>query len=127
MRVAVIGSRNVDESCYSLVCKHIPRNASEIVSGGAVGVDSMAKRYAHAQNLPLRIIRPNYTGTDLYEKRRAPLARNREIVDYADVVIAFWDGSSSGTAYTIEYARKCGKPVQVIMLKKEQNAKQTLK
>lgn len=120
MRVAVIGSRNVGEGYYALVCKHMPGNASEIVSGGAVGVDSLAKRYAAANGLPIRIIRPDYRGKrETYERKLAPLERNREIVDCADVVLAFWDGRSSGTAYTIEYARKCGKPVRVIIVTRE--------
>jgi predicted Rossmann fold nucleotide-binding protein DprA/Smf involved in DNA uptake len=36
------------------------------------------------------------------------------MVDNSDAVIAIWDGGASGTANTVEYARKQGKPVLVI-------------
>ena len=49
--------------------------------------------------------------------RAAPIVRNREIVEYADKIIAFWDGKSRGTRFVIEYANKIGKPCEVVMIK----------
>lgn len=40
--------------------------------------------------------------------------RNRYMVDHADVLIAVWDGSPSGTGKTVNYALRQGKPVVVI-------------
>ena len=40
--------------------------------------------------------------------------RNPDIVAAADRVVAFWDGTSRGTADSIEIARKTGKPVAVV-------------
>jgi len=34
--------------------------------------------------------------------RVAPLKRNLQIIDYSDVIIAFWNGKSSGTKYVID-------------------------
>ena len=39
--------------------------------------------------------------------------RNMLIADYADIVLAFWNGKSRGTVYTVKYARKHGKNVYV--------------
>ena len=39
-------------------------------------------------------------------------ARNRWMVYHADVVVALWNGSPGGTASTVRYAQKCGKPVR---------------
>ena len=52
-----------------------------------------------------------------YEKygRGAPIIRNREIVDYAEKVVAFWDGRSRGTLSVIEYAQKTGKPCEIVL------------
>ena len=36
------------------------------------------------------------------------IVRNKEIVDYADKIIAFWDGASKGTLSVIKYAEKNG-------------------
>ena len=46
--------------------------------------------------------------------------RNKQIVDYADLVIAFLDGKSAGTKFTVDYATKRGKTVK-ILTKKLQN------
>ena len=57
-----------------------------------------------------------------YERygRGAPLKRNESIVEYADAVLAFWDGRSRGTAYVIEYCKKTGKPCTVILLEENE-------
>ena len=39
--------------------------------------------------------------------------RNLQIIDYADTVIAFWDGTSKGTKFVIDKCREKGKPVKV--------------
>lgn len=48
--------------------------------------------------------------------RAAPLVRNREIVAYADQVLAFWDGKSPGTKYVIDQCKKQKKTVTVHLL-----------
>lgn len=40
--------------------------------------------------------------------------RNRYMVDHADVLIAVWDGSPSGTGKTVRYAHQQGKSVITI-------------
>ena len=54
-----------------------------------------------------------------YERygRVAPIIRNKEIVDYADKIIAFWNGSSKGTLSVIKYAEKTGKPCEIVICK----------
>ena len=54
-----------------------------------------------------------------YERygRAAPIVRNKKIVDYADKVIAFWDGNSKGTLSVIKYAEKLEKLCEVVICK----------
>ena len=106
LRVAVIGSRNIQKADLS---RYLPAETAMLISGGAVGVDTLAEEYAAQRGLPIRIFRPNYA---LYG-RKAPLVRNRQIVDCADLVIALWDGSSTGTVYTVNYAQERGVPVRL--------------
>jgi len=47
-------------------------------------------------------------------KEAAYFARDEEIIRSADRVIALWDGSSSGTAYELDFARQIGKPVELV-------------
>lgn len=109
MKIAIVGSRGIT----SLDLTPYLEGCDEIVSGGARGVDSIAARYARSHGLKLTEFLPDY---DKYG-RGAPIVRNRSIVNYADKVIAFWDGKSRGTMYTINYAREHGVPCEVILCK----------
>lgn len=80
---------------------------SEIVSGGARGADSLAERYAQENDIQLTVFPAEW---DKYGKS-AGYRRNHQIIDYADVVLAFWDGQSKGTKHAIELAEKQNKPV----------------
>jgi len=106
MKIAIIGSRNL---LISNLEKYLPDNITEIVSGGAKGVDTSAREYAKNNNIKLTEFLPEY---DKYGKF-APLKRNLQIIEYADCVIAFWDGKSKGTKHVIENCRKQNKKVTV--------------
>ena len=109
MKVAIIGSRSVQVQNFD---DYIPKDCTEIVSGGAAGVDRCAAAYAAAHGLPLTEFLPQY---DRYG-RGAPIVRNKQIVDYADTVLAFWDGVSRGTLSVINYCEQTGTPCRVIRL-----------
>lgn len=115
MKVAIVGSRTAPSSAVELILQNLPAETTEIVSGGARGIDRMAAAIAHSRGLLLKEFLPDY---DRYG-RRAPLVRNDLIVQYADVVLAFWDGESHGTGYTVSKCRQVGKPVRIISLPKE--------
>ena len=109
MKIAVIGSRSIQAADIGTYIA----DGDEIVSGGAVGVDACAAEYAKKKGLKLTVFLPQY---DRYG-RAAPIVRNQKIVDYADKVIAFWDGKSKGTLSVIRYAEKTAKPCEIIFCK----------
>jgi len=111
MKIAIIGSRSITFADMSKFVSDL----DEIVSGGAKGVDSCAAEYARKRGMKLTVFLPQY---DRYG-RAAPIVRNKEIVDYADKIIAFWDGCSKGTLSVIKYAEKIGKPCDIIRLDEE--------
>lgn len=106
MKIAIIGSRDLKVKNLE---KYLPENTTEIVSGGARGIDTCAKEYALLHGIRLTEFLPEY------EKygRGAPLKRNLQIIAYADEVIAFWDGTSHGTKYVIDNCKKQNKKVTV--------------
>ena len=107
MKIAVVGSR-------SITVDHLDEylsDCTEIVSGGAKGVDACAAEYARRNGLKLTEFHPQY---DRYG-RAAPIVRNKEIVDYADKILVFWDGTSKGTMSVIKYAEKAKKACRVIL------------
>lgn len=112
MKVAIIGSRHVDDRIDPAIVRYLPSATTEIVSGGAEGVDTAAARVARELGIPLRVFLPDYRS----HGRQAPLLRNLEIVEYADEVLAFWDGQSKGTRHTMAACIRLGKPVRLIPL-----------
>jgi len=114
MRVAIVGSRdlqNKEEYWYDKICGSIPLNCTEIVSGGAEGVDTLARRYAKEHGLLFKEFLPEY---NRYGKSAA-FIRNADIVEYAHMVLAFWDGKSRGTADTIMKCYQLNKPVEIYL------------
>ena len=99
MKVAVIGSRSLIVLDLS---QYLPTGTTEIVSGGARGVDICAREYAQKNHLKLTEFLPEYHKYG----RAAPLKRNLQIINYADEVIAFWDGESRGTKYVIDSCKR---------------------
>ena len=109
MKVAVIGSRNLTVEDLG---EYLPKGTTEIVSGGAKGIDACAREYALANGIKLTEFLPDYARY----KRGAPLKRNEQIIAYADCILAFWNGSSKGTKFVIDRAEKLGKEVAVHIL-----------
>ncbi len=75
-------------------------------------MDSSAREYALSHRLKLTEFFPEY---DKY-KRSAPLKRNIQIIEYADLALAFWDGKSHGTKFVIDNCKKFGVPVKIYVL-----------
>ena len=109
MKPAIIGSRN----CPPVdILSHLDTLPDTIVSGGAKGADTYAKEFAEDHNIELIEFLPDYKRYG----RGAPLMRNKQIVENCDCLLAFWDGKSKGTRFTIDYARTLGKEVRIIMI-----------
>lgn len=109
IKVLVSGSRSIEKFDLS---PYIPEHCGLIISGGAKGIDTVAEQYALAHGIESKILKPDYEQFG----RAAPLKRNDEMVELADLVIAIWDGKSHGTKHTIDYAKKIGKEIQVITI-----------
>ena len=107
MKVAIVGSRGLQVEDFA---PYLPENTTEIVSGGAKGIDTYAAEYARTHSLALTEFKPDYRRFG----RGAPLKRNVEIVDYADLVLVFWDGASRGSRFVIDACRRAGKNCIVI-------------
>lgn len=99
MKVAVVGSRGLTVEDLG---KYLPADTTEIISGGAQGIDTCAREYAISHDIKLTEFLPEY---EKYQ-RNAPLKRNITIIKNADMVIAFWDGSSRGTKFVIDRCRE---------------------
>ena len=113
MKLAIVGSREFED--YDLLCVEVAKiqetqTIDLIVSGGAKGADTLAKKFAARNKIPLMEFLPDY---DRYG-RGAPLQRNTLIVQNSNVVLAFVTASSRGTWDTIRKAQAAGKRVIIV-------------
>lgn len=81
-----------------------------IVSGGARGVDTWAEEEARRLGLTVEIYQADWKGLG----RGAGMIRNKQLVQVADRILAFWDKTSRGTAHTIKLAKEAKKPCFVV-------------
>lgn len=126
MRVAVVGSRSIvdqDIINYHLDMLLLPcgngENGDEvtIVSGGAKGVDTLAREWARINNKDFILFKPYHLiDNSISYHPRYYFTRNKQIVDNSDVVIVFWDGTSNGAKDVMKYARKQKKDLRVITI-----------
>lgn len=110
MKTAIIGSRTLTITNLE---EYIPENTVELVSGGAKGIDSCVKEFSKAHNIRFTEFLPAYNKYRKY----APIKLNLEIINYADYVIAFWDGKSKGTKFVIDNCKALNKPIKIIVIK----------
>lgn len=113
MKIIIAGGRNFHN--YQMLrdsCDFIlgDQGVTEVVGGGASGADVLGERYAAEQGIPCRRFEADW---QRYGRSAGP-RRNVEMADYADALIAFWDGESRGTKHMIEAAQKRGLRVWII-------------
>lgn len=111
MKIAIVGSRSFDS--YDEIESHLEQykgQATLVISGGAKGVDTFGERWAIKNSIPTLIFKPDW---DKHGKSAGYL-RNKDIVANADLVIAFWDGTSKGTKHSIDIAKTSGKELRII-------------
>jgi len=114
MKVIIAGSRNIllSENQIGMVVDASGFEISEVVSGRAIGIDQAGERYAKKNDIPIK-----YFSAKWFEYGRAAgYRRNAEMVEYADALIAIWDGESRGTRHTIDLAEKEGLEKHVVIL-----------
>jgi hypothetical protein len=104
MKAAIIGSRTFkDYELLKEILKHV--YISQIITGESEGTDELAKKYAAEKGIPLQIVK--------HDELKPSHPRTFQIIDKANLVIAFWDGKSQGTCDLIKYAQKLQKPIKI--------------
>ena len=108
-KVAVIGSRTFDN--YKLLKETLDSLKIDlIVSGGAKGADSLAEQYAKENGIETIIHQAEW---EKFGRKAGPI-RNEYIIRDSDIVVAFWNGKSTGTYHSINLAKKAGKELLII-------------
>jgi len=117
VKLLVTGSRSiVDDAFVDAVLNNLGIDVTELVHGGAIGVDTAAGRWAVRKGIPVHIRRPDFKTWPIHRLRwKAYTPRDIEMVDEADQVVAIWNGHSRGTRLTYQYAEKCSKLHRLVL------------
>lgn len=110
LKTIIAGSRTITD--FETVAEAIKASAFpivEVVSGAARGVDTLGEEWAEVHKIPIKRFPANW---NTHGKKAGPL-RNIEMAEYADALIAIWDGESRGTKHMIDEATKHGLQVFV--------------
>lgn len=87
---------------------------TEVVSGCARGVDRLGEQWAQMRSIPIKRFPANWDR----DGRSAGPIRNRQMANYAEALVAIWDGESKGTKNMIEEAERRGLVVFVLQVQK---------
>ena len=118
MKVIVAGGRDFDDYgmvhtvLYDLLLSHgnwVYPEPPEFVSGGADGADALGELFAKDWACKCTKFPADW---DQYGKA-AGVIRNQQMADYADMLVAFWDGKSKGTKNMIDCALRRGLEMHV--------------
>ena len=116
MKTIIAGCRNYNDilALRKRLDYYIEHNGpiTEVVSGGASGVDTMGEAYALLNNIPIKGFPADW---NKHGKKAGPI-RNRQMAQYADVLFAVWDGKSKGTKNMIDEMNKLKKPVFIMWI-----------
>jgi len=92
MKIIIAGGRNyqfTDKDVEKLnSIKHL---TTEIVSGGAKGVDSEGERWAKSNGIPVKMFKADW---NQYGRAAGPI-RNKQMAQYADAIVLFPGGSGT--------------------------------
>ena len=117
IRLLIAGSRsftNYADMVNAIYSYYSVDQIAAIISGGARGADTLAKRFAVEHEIAYEEYLPDWS-----IGRQAGILRNIDIVNVADEVIVFWDGKSNGSKFTISYSQEQGKPCRVVITTEE--------
>ena len=109
MKTIIAGGRDFDDIALMGTSVEWDK-VTEVVCGEARGADKWGRTHAEMRGIPVASFPADW---DKHGKKAGPI-RNMEMGDYADCLIAFWDGKSKGTKHMIDYMNKLGKPVKVV-------------
>ena len=120
MKAIIAGGRDFDHFDYMVeVLNFVDLPITEVVSGKQVsrekdtgkkfGADYLGEKWASLRRITVREFPADWR---THGRSAGPL-RNQEMADYADFLIAFWDGQSRGTKSMIDEVIKRKKPYLV--------------
>lgn len=132
--LCISGSRTLID--YSLIDKALIfakldiNTIKQIISGGAKGVDTNAKKFAAYHKIKFKEYLPDWKNIKIKDaiirqnqfgkyNAKAGLNRNSLMAKDADILLSIWDGQSKGTEHMINCMKELNKPYHVYQIEEE--------
>ena len=125
MKLIIAGSRSIsNQEAWLNLCKTCVKlkfhgdepersaTVTEVVSGGCRGVDRLGEDWAVKEHIPIKVFPANWGK----HGRAAGPIRNKQMAEYADALLLFWDGKSKGSASMKREMESLNKPVHEIII-----------
>ena len=117
MRTIIAGTRTfVDHLEILKAIENSGFEITEVICGGAHGVDTLGESWAHMKGIPIKMFLPDWKQ---HGKAAGPI-RNSTMADNADALILVWDGASRGSSDMLTKATAKGLKIHVHLVKKEE-------
>lgn len=113
--LCIFGSRGIDDKEHIfneldlLFKQQLP---DEVVSGGAKGVDTIARLWSETRGIKFTEFPADWQA----HGKPAGMIRNKRMAEYATNFVGFWDGHSVGTKGMIDIIQRSGKEWTTITL-----------
>lgn len=116
MKLIIAGSRSLKPSFgfieSAIRMLKLPA-ITEIISGGAEGVDSEAHHFIQHRELPFKLFPADW---NKHGKAAGPI-RNKQMAEYGHALLLIWDGESRGSSNMKKEMLKLKKPVYEVILR----------
>lgn len=117
MKLIIAGGRDIDLPKAFIIClinMYKLNSVTEIICGGATGVDTAGEVFANNYELGLTKFPADWSK---HGKAAGPI-RNKQMAEYADTLLLIWDGKSKGSANMKKEMISLHKPIYEVILTK---------
>ena len=87
----------------------------------ARGADTLGEQYAKERGIPIRYFPADWQTLG----KSAGYQRNVQMAQYADALVAFWDGRSKGTKHMIDTAQRFKLDIRVVLTERGEEPQDT--
>lgn len=117
MKLIIAGGRDINLEPHEILnaiadTDLVLAEITEIVSGGASGADKSGEVMASIVGIDIKRFPAKW---DEYGKIAGPI-RNKQMADYADALLLFWDGKSRGSADMKKQMQDVDKPIYEVII-----------
>jgi hypothetical protein len=111
MKLIIAGGRDFkNDRLFQSTMAALTIAPNEIVCGMAAGADELGRQWAIINNIPIAEFPADWS---THGKAAGP-RRNKAMAEYGTHLLAFWDGTSRGTANMLKLAQEHGLKIKLV-------------